>query len=54
MVTDKQINYIAFLARKQGKSLGEVIFDYTGEPSFNPRLLRRDHASDIIDQLKRA
>jgi hypothetical protein len=54
MATDKQISYIAFLARKQGKTLGDVIFDYTGEPSFNIRRLRRDHASDIITQLLNA
>ena len=53
MATEKQISYIALLARQQGKTLGEVLYDYTGEPGFNARRLRKDHASDIIDMLKK-
>ncbi len=54
MITEKQISYIAFLARRQGKTLGEIVFDYTGDPSFNARHLLKVDASRIIDTLKGA
>jgi len=54
MITEKQINYIAVLAKKAGKTVGDVVFDFSGMPGCNVRSLTRGEASYIIDSLLKA
>lgn len=54
MITDKQINYIGYLARTAGRTVGDIVYDFTGDPTANVRRLTKGEASYLIDSLLKA